>query len=90
MVTYAISRLFYEIEGFEIRYGAVGLPIYGFKLMSNSNHMSSSHRSSVKAFLLSLTIGPDPPPPTHTLPQGDFSLYPITLKGITPTKNKVK
>ncbi len=52
--------------------GAVGLPIYDFLLVSNSNYMSNSHRLGViatrKIFSNLLSLGPnfDPPRPTHT------------------------
>ena len=48
--------------------GAVGLPIYDFLLVSNSNHMSISHRLGVIAtwkffsYLLSLGQNFAPPP----------------------------
>ncbi len=51
---------------------AIGLPIYNFLLVSNSNYMSNSHRLGViatgKMFSYLLSLGPnfDPPTPTFT------------------------
>ncbi len=58
MLTYGLSRLHYEIQALKIRVTlnlsihatqgqAVGLPIYGFLLVSNSNNISMSHRLAV-------------------------------------------
>ncbi len=64
--------------------GAVGLPIYDFLLVSNSNYTFNSHRLGVittrKKFLLSLIIRAKcrpPPPPQPTL--GIFFQNRITL-----------
>ena len=50
--------------------GVVGLPIYDFRLVSNSNYMSDAHRLGVTAtqkfFSCLLSLGPNfDPPPTH-------------------------
>ncbi len=43
--------------------GAVGLPIYDFLLVSNSNYMSNSHRlgviATLKKFSYLLSLGPN-------------------------------
>ncbi len=63
--------------------GAVGLPIYDFLLVSNSNQVSNSHRLGVTQplknvlHLLSLELNFNTPPPRHThthIPQGDILL----------------
>ncbi len=64
--------------------GAVGLPIYDFLLVSNSNYMSNSHRLGVivtrKFFSYLLSLGPnfDPPPAGPPLPRADFPQNRIT------------
>ncbi len=68
--------------------GAVGLSVYEFLLVSNSNHMSISHRFNkrryihLKIFSLFLIIGPKfcptPYPPGPPLSQGNISENQIT------------
>ncbi len=58
--------------------GSVGLPIYDFLLVSNSNYMSNSHPLGViaarKKFSYLLSLGPKfGPPPGPPLLWGDFS-----------------
>ncbi len=77
--------------------GAVGLPIYDFPLVSNSNYMSNSHHVGVIAtgniFLLSLIIRAKfRPTHTHAYPGESFikieSLHPW-VHGKHPMKNEV-
>ncbi len=78
--------------------GAVGLSIYDFLLVSNSNYMSKSRRLGVKAiqnffsYLLSLGSNFDPPHPP--LPHGDFFQNRMVsslawVRGKASTKNEV-
>ena len=83
--------------------GAVGLPIYEFLLVSNSNYMSNSHRLGVigtrkfSSYLLSLgpnfDLHPQPTPTPPTVTPGRFffkmeSLHPW-VQGKPPIENEV-
>ena len=106
-VTYGLTWLLYERQGFEFwvnmtwpfrsfkvkSNGAVGLSIYGFLLMANSNLMSISARlgdiCTVKRFPYLLSL-PSPRPTLTPRRRFSKSNHFIPVRGKAPTKYEVE